>query len=187
MIQEVIVNTQNKLGELHIAPMGIRIENDMYLIQPFSPSRTLDNIISTEVAVVNFCDDGRVFAGCITGRTSWPTFPALQVNGQVLSAALAHTEVGLTRVVEDSTRPTLYCKPIVAITHAPFNGFNRAQFSVLEAAILSSRLDMLPIEKIEAEIDYLKIGLEKTAGSKELEAWTWLMKKIAAHKAMVKT
>ncbi|MCK9397988.1 MAG: DUF447 domain-containing protein, partial [Methylobacter sp.] len=30
-------------------------------------------------------------------------------------------------------------------------------------------------EKIQAEIDYLRIGLEKTAGSRELEAWNWLM------------
>ena len=54
-------------------------------------------------------------------------------------------------------------------------GFNRAQYSVLEAAILISRLTMLPLAKIESEIDYLRIGLEKTAGDRELEAWGWLM------------
>ena len=34
---------------------------------------------------------------------------------------------------------------------------------------------MIPLEKIQAEIDYLRIGLEKTAGDRELEAWSWLM------------
>jgi hypothetical protein len=61
-------------------------------------------------------------------------------------------------------------------------GFNRAQYSVLEAAILVSRLGMLPQEKIDAELDYLKIGLEKTASPKELEAWSWLMAVIEQHK-----
>jgi hypothetical protein len=62
-------------------------------------------------------------------------------------------------------------------------GFNRAQYAVLEAAILISRLDRLPLEKIDSEIAYLRIGLEKTAGDKELEAWGWLMTVIDEHKA----
>jgi len=45
----------------------------------------------------------------------------------------------------------------------------------LEAAILISRLELLPLQKIESEIEYLRIGLEKTAGERELEAWGWIM------------
>jgi hypothetical protein len=41
----------------------------------------------------------------------------------------------------------------------------------------------LPIEKIQSEIDYLRIGFEKTAGDRELEAWSWLMAVIDNHKA----
>jgi hypothetical protein len=72
------------------------------------------------------------------------------------------------------------------VNHAPFKGFNRAQYSVLEAAILISRLNRLPLTKIEAEIDYLRIGLEKTAGDRELEAWGWLMAVIEKFKAEIK-
>ncbi|KKM87136.1 hypothetical protein LCGC14_1272030, partial [marine sediment metagenome] len=39
-------------------------------------------------------------------------------------------------------------------------------------------LDMLPAEKIQQEIAYLTIAIDKTAGPKELEAWSWLMAKI---------
>ena len=66
---------------------------------------------------------------------------------------------------------------------APFLGFNRAQSSVIEAAILASRLSMLPREKIEREIAYLTIGVEKTGGPREREAWGWLMEMIRAHLA----
>jgi hypothetical protein len=59
-------------------------------------------------------------------------------------------------------------------------GFNRAQAAVVEAAILVSRLEMLPREKIKQEIAYLQIAVSKTAGAAEEEAWQWLMESIAA-------
>jgi hypothetical protein len=178
MIQETIVITQNSSGVAHIAPMGIHIspeKQDEFIILPFRPSTTLNNLLESKTAVINYCDDVRVFAGCLTGRRDWPLNPAEKIDGQVLNCALAHAEVELVRVEEDEVRPKLFCKAVHTVNHAPFKGFNRAQYSVLEAAILISRLNMLPLEKIQAEIDYLRIGLEKTAGDRELEAWGWLM------------
>jgi hypothetical protein len=86
-------------------------------------------------------------------------------------------------VEHDDERPRLYFHLAHEANHAPFRGFNRAQFAVLEAAILVSRLHFLPWSKIERELDYLRIGLDKTAGPRELEAWSWLMAAVAAHQA----
>jgi len=66
------------------------------------------------------------------------------------------------------------------VTHAPFLGFNRAQAAVIEAAILVSRLEMLPRDKIEKEIAYLQIAVGKTAGTAEQEAWQWLIDLVEA-------
>lgn len=187
MIQETIVTTQNSAGITHIAPMGIHIKGDDIIVLPFRPSTTLNNLLETRVAVLNYCDDVRVFAGCLTGRKVWPLMPAELIKGQVLECALAHVELELLRVEEDPTRPKLFCKVAHTVNHAPFRGFNRAQYSVLEAAILISRLEWLPIEKIVAEINYLRIGLEKTAGERELEAWDWLMTVIDEFKARAKS
>jgi hypothetical protein len=55
---------------------------------------------------------------------------------------------------------------------------NRARAAVLEAAILSTRLNRLSREKIDQEIAYLKIAIDKTAGPIELEAWQLVLKKI---------
>ena len=186
MIQETIVTTQNSSGVAHIAPMGIHVNGDDIIILPFRPSLTLNNLLESKTAVLNYCDDVRVFAGCLTGRRDWPLNLAEKINGQVLQCALAHTEVELVRIEDDSTRPKLFCKAVHTLNHAPFKGFNRAQYSVLEAAILISRLNRLPIEKIESEIEYLRIGLEKTAGDRELEAWGWLMAVIDDYKLEVK-
>ncbi len=175
MILETIITTQNSEGITHIAPMGIHVDGGGFIILPFRPSTTLNNFLETKVGIINYCDDVRVFAGCLTGRRDWPLKPAQAISGRVLECALAHTEVEIERIEEDATRPKLFCKTVLTVNHAPFNGFNRAQFSVLEAAILISRLELLPLAKIESEIDYLRIGLDKTAGARELEAWGWIM------------
>ncbi len=178
MIRETIITTQNQDGEVHIAPMGVHVLENEFLIMPFQPSTTLDNILTNGHAVINYTDDVRVFAGCLTGRRDWPLTQTEKISAKRLDCALAHAELKLVRNEPDDQRPKLYCKILHQAIHAPFLGFNRAQYSVLEAAILVSRLKLLPWEKIQAELDYLTVGLDKTAGPKEREAWTWLMQAV---------
>jgi hypothetical protein len=85
--------------------------------------------------------------------------------------------------MEDEQRPRFRCRVVHRAVHAPFEGFNRAKAAVVEAAILVSRLGMLPREKVEQEIAYLQIAVSKTAGPAEQEAWSWLMEKIDAYYA----
>ena len=87
----------------------------------------------------------------------------------------------MEHVQEDEQRPRFHCRVVHAASHAPFQGFNRAQAAVIEAAILASRLHMLPREKIERELGYLQIAVEKTAGPREHEAWRLLVEKIEEH------
>ncbi|QPK64582.1 DUF447 family protein [Methylomonas sp. LL1] len=178
MIQETIVTTLSAAGIVHIAPMGVHVDGVDFSILPFKPSTTLNNLLETGAAVVNCCDDVRIFAGCLTGRRDWALKSAERIKGFYLAASLAHTELKLQCVEDDELRPRLICKAVHTVNHSPFQGFNRAQFAVLEAAILISRLDRLPWDKIQSELDYLGIGLNKCAGDRELEAWAWLMEVI---------
>jgi uncharacterized protein len=180
-IRECIVTTLNEEGRVHIAPLGLIAEEGGYVIAPFRPSATLDNLRSTPYAVANFTDDVLVFAGCLTGRKDWPTRASTHVPGAVLEGALAHVELAVERVEEDAQRPRFHCRLVHEASHAPFKGFNRAQGAVIEAAILASRLNMLPREKIERELGYLQIAVEKTAGPREHEAWRLLIEKIEDH------
>ncbi len=184
MIRESIVTTLGAEGAPHIAPIGVIVEEEGLVIAPFRPSATLDNLLARRQAVVNYTDDVRLFAGCITGRRrDWPTRPAERVRGAVLEGALAHEEVELAEVHEDPQRPRLLCRTVHAAAAGVFRGFNRAQGAVIEASILASRLSLLPREKIEREIAYLSIAIDKTAGPREREAWGWLMEMIEAHRA----
>ena len=178
MIFETIVTTRGE-GRDQIAPMGIRRQDDLVVIAPFRPSATLDSLLRARCAVLNFTDDVRVFAGCLTGRYEWPTVPAERVACSRLTDALAHAELELVRVEEDPQRPRLFFREVARFTHAPFAGFNRAQAAVIEGAILVSRLHMLSREKIDAEMQYLSVAVTKTAGPRELEAWGWLNEQIA--------
>ena len=182
MILESIVTTTNLNGEAHMAAFGLRETPDgKFIIAPFKPSTSLENMLRTKSAVVSWTDDVRAFAGVITGRKLHPMNKASVVQGWVLNSALSHVELSLVSVVDHADRPELTFEVVHSKTHAPFKGFNRAQGAVLEAAVLASRLHMLPAEKIKAELAYLSIAIDKTAGWREREAWGWLMAKIDAH------
>ena len=176
-IRESIVTTVNADGGAHVAPLGVIVEDDRQrlVIAPFHPSTTLDNLRRTPVACVNYTTDVRIFAGCVTRRRrDWPVARTEDGRGWRLENALAHSEVEVAEVVEDEQRPRFRCRTVREVMHAPFLGLNRAQAAVLEAAVLASRLRMLPAEKIERELAYLAIAVGKTAGPEELEAWSWL-------------
>lgn len=176
MIREVIVTTIDPSGRPHLAPLGLIEAEDGWIIAPFRPSRTLDNLVSTRSAVANYTDDALVFAALVTGRQEFLLVPTA---GPVprLAAALAHAEFHVSRIEEDPQRPRFLCAMSRLEQHAPFEGFNRARNAVLEGAILMTRLHLLPRDKIDQEIAYLAIAIEKTAGPREREAWSWLMQK----------
>lgn len=183
LIHEAILTTAAPDGGTHVAPLGFRREGEFVILAPFHPSRTLDNLRARGVAAINHTDDVRVFAGSLTGRRDWPVTPCAHIPCGRLANALGHLELEVARVEEDPVRPRFLCREVAVASHVPFPGFNRAQAAVIEACILASRLSMLPVEKVESEMAYLSIAMDKTAGPRELEAWGWLQERIAAHLA----
>ena len=102
-----------------------------------------------------------------------------------LAGALAHAELAVTHITDDEQRPRFHCHVLRNVAHTAFKGFNRAQAAVIEAAILVSRLRLLPREKVEREIASLEIAVRKTASAAEDEAWSWLTERIRAFYAEV--
>lgn len=181
LIHECVVTTLSHEGRPHIAPLGLIEEGDYWIAAPFRPSQTLDNLALNPQATASFTDDARIFAGLVTGRRNWPLTDIEDWPAPRLSSALAHAELVVARVEEDEMRPRFFCRLRRIKSHRPFLGMNRARAAVLEAAILATRLDRLPLEKIESERAYLRIAVDKTAGDAEREAWEMVMEKIDAH------
>lgn len=184
-IFETVVTTCAPDGAVHIAPMGVRYAGQQVVLKPFRPSRTLDNILATRTAVLNLLTDVRVFAGCVTGRHHWPTVAVDGPDGVPavrLASAHSHVLLRLAEVEEDVQRPTLSLARAQEVQHSSFPGFNRAQAAVIEGAVLVSRLRLLAPEKIDSEMAYLQIAIDKTAGQPEREAWDWLQEAVARHR-----
>ena len=183
MIHEVIVTTVSKDKKVHIAPMGIKIINDdgtrLVQISPFKPSQTLNNILETGIATINFTDNVKVFSGIVTGKKkNWSLNQSANEYVPHLENTNTHMNVKVHRHYDDSVRPRITCIIISEETHRPFLGFNRSQFSVIELAVLSTRLGRVDDKKVRDELQYLKIGIDKTAGNNEKEAWSWIEENI---------
>ena len=183
LIYETVVTTCSAQGIVHVAPMGVRYLGRDVVLMPFRPSTTLANIEATGRAVLNLLTDVRVFAGCVVGRRDWPTVKLAGDAGERLDVALAHVELRLVEQRDDAQRPVLRLARALEVQHAPFLGFNRAQAAVIEAAVLVSRLAMLPADKVDSEMRYLQIAIDKTAGPSEAEAWGWLQQAVLRHRA----
>ena len=183
VVYETVISTVAPDGTPHVAPMGVRYRGSDVILMPFKPSTTLANIVASGHAVLNIVTDTRVFAGSVTGRRSWPLQPAERIAGVRLDCALNHVELKLAELQDDPQRPVLRMARVFEASHAPYIGFNRAQAAVIEGAVLVSRLHMLPAAKVDTEMSYLQIAIDKTAGPEEREAWGWLTEAVARHRA----
>ncbi|HXY58363.1 MAG TPA: DUF447 domain-containing protein [Methylocystis sp.] len=178
LIRECVVTTLNAAGDPHLAPLGLIEDGAQWIIAPFRPSTTLANLESSGQATASFTDDAEIFAGFVTGERHWPIEPIEGWPAPRLAAALSHAELEVVRAEADDIRPRFYCAVLRIVMHKPFLGMNRAKAAVLEAAILATRLGRLDREKIEREIAYLKIAVDKTAGEAERRAWDRVLEKI---------
>ncbi|MFH1553726.1 MAG: DUF447 domain-containing protein [Pseudomonadota bacterium] len=186
MIRETILTTLSAEGEPHVAPMGATVVEGGYLLLPFRPSRTLDNLLARRAGVINLTDAARIFAGCVTGRKrDWPTLPADVIAGVRLAQTLAYEEFEVTEVVDDPQRPRLICRVVHRAAAGTFCGLNRAVAAVVEGAVLVSRLALLEAEKVDRDMAYLSIAIEKTGGPQEREAWQWLCEAVAEFRAAI--
>lgn len=176
-IRESIVVTIDPDGGAHVAPLGLIERGELLVIAPFRPSRTLANLERHPFATANYTLDVRVFAGCVTGeKRDWPVVPAERVAGFRLASCLAHEELEIVGIESDALRPRFLCRVVHAARHGSFLGFNRAQFAVIEAAILLSRRHLLPASAIAESLAQLRVLVDKTAGEAEREAWDWIEK-----------
>lgn len=180
-IREAVISTLNDDASVHLTPLGFRERDEFVVLAPFHPSRTLDNLRARGEAVLNFTDDVRVLAGCLTGRREWPTVATARIAVPRLGDCLAHWELSVTAIRDDSQRPQFECRIVGSGLHRPFTGFNRAQAAVVEAAVMVSRLDWLPPVEVVDELLRLRIAIDKTAGERELLAWQWLCDAVSAH------
>ena len=178
MILEGIVTTLSPTGEVNIAPMGSLVDERMQrlILRPFRTAQTYRNLKAHGEGVLHVTDDVLLLARSALGSVEpLPAMiPACAVKGVVLPDACRSYEFRVTACDDSEERARLEAEVVHVERMRDFFGFNRAKHAVVEAAILATRLDFLPLPEIEAEFARLAVIVRKTGGDQETKAFAFL-------------
>lgn len=179
MILEGLVTTTSADGCPHLAPMGPTVDGPDFaslLLRPFPTSQTYRNLVRHGEGVLHVTDDVLLLATAAVGEGgSLPSVVAAErVRGFVLAGSCRAYEF-VVRSVDDSEQ-RVRVEAEVVHTHRlrDFFGFNRAKNAVVEAAILATRLHLLPAAEVASEFARLRLIVDKTGGPTEHEAMAFL-------------
>jgi len=170
VIIETIITTVGADGAVNIAPMGVEWGEEAIVVKPFLETTTFRNLVTSGEAVINLTDDALLFARAALGNPDAAVFPASAVRGVVLDAACSWRELRVRSVDSTPPRSRIVTDVVHRGVRREFLGFNRARHAVLEAAILATRVHLLPPEQIRDELARLQVIVDKTAGPREHEA-----------------
>ena len=178
MILEGIITTLSSDGELNIAPMGPHFQpsSDSFELRPFETSTTYQNLAARPFGVLHVTDDVLLFAKSAINQLEDlpPTVKAEKIEGRIIESACQFFEFSANEIPTVEPRKTFHCSIVRSRTNRNFFGFNRAKHAVLEATILATRIDFIPIEEILAQYSALKTIVQKTGGAAEHAAFDLL-------------
>jgi hypothetical protein len=183
MILEGIVTTVAADGTPNIAPMGPRVDAAMqhFVLRPFRTAQTYRNLKERGAGVLHVTDDVLLLARAALGPVDPPPAlqPATHIDGYVLAGACRFYEFRVRSFDEREERVRIEAEVVHTVRLRDFFGFNRAKHAVVEAAILATRTDFLPLAEIETEFRKLAIIVDKTGGEQELQAFAFLRAHVA--------
>ena len=186
MILEGLVTTTNPDGSPHVAPMGPWVEPDLrrFLLRPFPTSTTYQNLLRHGEGVLHVTDDALLLAKAAVGAVD--PVPAVVaagvVRGWVLAGACRFYEFQVASLDPSQERVRIDAEVVRSGTLREFFGFNRAKHAVVEAAILATRLHLIPSDEVATEYRRLRVIVDKTGGPAELEALSFLESHLLAKK-----
>jgi hypothetical protein len=178
VILEGIVTTLNADGGPNISPMGPLVDESMtrLVLRPYQTSTTYQNLKRTGQGVLHVTDDVEMLARAAVNLLESPPrlIPAEAVEGVILADACRWYAFRVRKLDDSRERTTIDCEVVDRGRLRDFFGFNRAMHAVVEAAILATRMAILPAGEIRAEMARLAILVEKTAGPRERRAFAFL-------------
>jgi hypothetical protein len=179
LILEGVVTTISPDLGVNIAPMGPIVDPGMQTLtlRPYCQTQTYKNLLSHGEGVFHVIDDVLLLARAALGPIEPPPLlvPADHIRGCIIASACRAYEFQVTQIDPRLERAVIKAKVIHVHRMRDFFGFNRAKHAVLEAAILATRTDLLPLEQITSEMDRLRPMVDKTGGPDEHQAFTFLL------------
>ena len=177
-IVEGVVTTLNEDGSTNISPMGPIVDHNFtrILFRPFQTSTTYKNLFLRRQGVFHVTDDVGLIAKAAVGQlTPLPRLVAAkEISGMALADACRRYEFEVESIDDSQQRSLITARTIAVERIRDFLGFNRAQAAVIEAAILATRIHLIPAEELSAELERLKSPVSKTGGKAELSAFEFV-------------
>ncbi len=177
-ILECIVTTLNADGTVNVAPMGPEVDESMdrVILKPFKTSTTYANVVRCCTAVVNVTDDVLLLAQAAIGAMPDPpeTQPCPDAEGVILADACRWYALRCEHIDDREERVRIEAQVTSNGRKRDFFGFSRAKHAVVEAAILATRVRLIPAEQIASQLTALRPLVEKTGGPREHEAFALL-------------
>jgi len=179
MILEGIVTSVSSSGEINVAPMGPIVDESMkeLVLRPYKTSRTYQNLREKPQGVLHVTDDVLLLAKAAIGELEPlpKMIPAEKVSGWVLESTCRWYEFEIASLDDSQDRTHIQANVVHRGWRRDFFGFNRAKHAVVEAAILATRIHIVPRDEILSELERLRIPVQKTAGPSETEAFDLLL------------
>jgi hypothetical protein len=186
MIIEGLMTTANPDGTANVSPMGPRVAAEeaadwtRLVVRPFRTSTTYANLKRTGRGVFHVTDDVEMIAAGAIGRLTAPPLRRTEAGLFILEGACRWYALEVACLEDADERTTIEMRVVERGTQREFFGLNRAKHAVVEAAILATRLHLIPREEIERQLKALRPLIEKTGGSAEHRAFALLTEFIAA-------
>ncbi|MCH2201391.1 MAG: DUF447 family protein [Fuerstiella sp.] len=178
MIIEGVVTSLDSAGNLNVAPMGPMVQGDFerLVLRPFRTSTTFRNLHENACGVFHVVDSVELLSKAAIGQLKElpPTRPASRIDGRILFDCCRWFEFRITDQDLSHERSVMNAEVVACGEQRPFFGFNRARHAVIEAAILATRVHLLPHTDVTAQMTVLKSAVEKTGGVAETDAFDML-------------
>jgi hypothetical protein len=178
MILEGIVTTIGPEGTVNVAPMGPRVDATFgcLVLRPFRTAQTYRNLQAHGEGVLHVTDDVLLLARAAVGALDpLPALvPARKVRGWVLADACRCYEFRVLSCDDHEERARFDAEVVHVERLRDFFGFNRAKHAIVEAAILATRMALMPADEIAAEYRKWAVLVDKTGGPREREAFAFL-------------
>lgn len=182
-ILEGIVTTRGADGSPHWAPMGPewREEPPTLVLKPFQSSTTFENLRRHPQGVFHIVDDVELLVRAAIGQREPP--PKLEsitsISGECLVDACRWFAFEVAEFDVSAPRARLPCRILETRSQRDFVGLNRAQGAVVELCVMATRVTLLPLQEIAAEIRRTRRIVEKTGGPREHAALRTLVAYLA--------
>ncbi len=178
VILEGILTTLNADGSPNISPMGPIVEPaiERLVLRPYQTSTTYTNLKRSGEGVFHVTDDVLLLATAAVGEPQPmpPLVPATAVTGVIIADACRWFAIRVTAIDDSQPRSRIQADVVDRGQIRDFFGFNRAKHAVVEAAILATRVGILPRDEIAAEFNRLAVLVDKTGGRQERRAFEFL-------------